>query len=125
MRVIIAEKQVKKINWNLSSTQFKLSPDRPGSDAVKVSVIFEYDPETPANVKVKQVLRETNQEDLLPQLSRFDLPALEREISEKIALQDVNFDDLFWQSGVGSRYFDNTTSNKNWEDESEFRDIFP
>lgn len=98
MRIIQAERQIKKINWNLSPQQYRLEPDVDDPNAVKVDVIFEHDPETPANVKVKQILRRSNQEDLLPQLDRFDLPGLEREISEKIALQDVDFNDPFWNS---------------------------
>jgi len=96
MRVIIAE--TKKIDWNLNPAQYKLEPDEGDPNAVKVDVIFEHDPASPANIKVKQIIRKSTGEDLLPQLGKFDLPRLERSISERMATQDTDFNDPFWSS---------------------------
>jgi len=99
MRVIIAE--TKKIDWNLNPAQYKLEPDEGDPNAVQVTVIFEQDPTSPANVKVKQVVRKSTGEDLLSSLGRFDLPQLERSISEKMATQNIDYNDPFWKSDLG------------------------
>ena len=137
MRIIIAGKQVKKIDWELSAKQLELTPDRPGVDEVQVDIVFEYDPDSPSNVRIKQILSKRDQTDLFPHLPRFYLAELEREVTEKVSRGAELGDDPFFQSrpNKGRGPFDDINfnappestfdnMNMNTQPDNQFKDIF-